>query len=204
LTQIKYSKQISVTKSFLDYPNVNKDIAVINNGVELSEFTGQKVKKSKQFTFLYVGRDHPSKGINFLRQAFKQVNKNFPQTRLKLVTKGKITGKRLAKIYLASSAFVLPSLVEGQPLTLLEAWAAKLPTVATRTPGVNEIASNNKNAILVKPGSSSSLVKAMMQILQMSRSARLKLGISGYNKVKKNFAWDKIAKKTFDIYLSLI
>ncbi len=203
LTKISYNAQVSVTKSFLKYPNVNKKISVIRNGVDLSKFNSVKVKKNTKFTLLYIGRDHPTKGISILKQAFDEVKLVHPQIKLKLITGG-ITGKKLIREYKQAHVFVLPSLVEGQPIVLLEAWAAKLPVIATKTPGVAEIVTHNYDAILIRPGDATQLSHAISQIYQMNPIQRRNLGQNGYQKVKQFFTWQKVAAATFKIYQQIL
>ena len=197
LTGIKYTQQISVTQSFLKYPNVNKNISVIRNGVDIKAFDKVKIKKSKNFTLLYVGRDHPTKGLDILRLAFAQVNRQYPQIKLKLVTGG-LSGQQLIKAYKRAHAFVLPSLVEGQPLVLLEAWAAKLPVIATKTAGVAEIATS-RNTVLVNPGSSNQLAQAIIKLYTMPSHKRQALAQAGYQSVQ-GFTWATVAAQTASVY----
>ena len=196
LTGIKYTHQISVTKSFLIYPNINKNISVINNGVDISIFNKVKTKKNKHFTLLYVGRDHPTKGLDILHAAFALAKKHDPDIALQIVTN--LTGQKLIKVYKQAHAFVLPSLVEGQPLVLLEAWAAKLPVIATKTAGVVDMATP-KEAILVDPGNVNQLHQAINKLLGLSPRQRLSLATAGYHKARQ-FTWDKTARHTATIY----
>lgn len=200
LTKIKYTYQVSVTKSFTKYSNVNKKISIIGNGVNIKEFNSVNVKKNKYFTLLYVGRDHSTKGVPILKSAFKQVKTKFSDIKLKLITNGKIKGKKLIKEYKKAHAFVLPSLVEGQPLVMLEAWAAKLPVIATKTAGVKEIATNNHDAILINPGNQNQLENAIIRIVNMSKPSRSKLGENGYKKVAQTFTWKKVTAQLLGVY----
>lgn len=201
LTRIPYSHQISVTKSFLNYPNVNKNISVIPNGVDIQAINKVKAKKNKYFTLLYVGRDHPTKGLSILKSAFKQVKARYPKVQLKLIT-GQLTGTELIKAYKRSHAFVLPSLVEGQPLVLLEAWAAKLPVIATKTAGVSELATHNRNALLIDPGNQAQLTQAIIKLYKMSPNQRKKLALAGYRLAQK-LTWEKTAAQTTAVYAQI-
>ena len=198
LTRIHYTRQISVTRSFLNYPNINKNISVINNGVDIRAFDKVKVKKNTKFTLLYVGRDHPTKGLEILRAAFIKAQRHYPRIQLQVVT-GDLTGEQLIKAYKQAHAFVLPSLVEGQPLVLLEAWAAKLPVIATKTAGVLELAQHNQNAILVDPGSVSQLHQAIIRLLRLSPRQRTTLALAGYRQARQ-FTWAKTASQIISVY----
>lgn len=196
LTRIPYTHQISVTRSFLRYPNVNKNISVISNGVDVARFDKIKTKKSKDFTLLYVGRDHPTKGLHILRAAFAQIKSQYPHLKLRIITG--LTGNRLIQAYKQAHAFVLPSLAEGQPLVLLEAWAAKLPVIATATAGVLEIA-HPHTAILVDPASVSQLHQAIIRLLRLSPRQRANLALAGHRRARQ-FTWTKTAALTVSVY----
>ncbi|PIS09367.1 hypothetical protein COT75_01675 [Candidatus Beckwithbacteria bacterium CG10_big_fil_rev_8_21_14_0_10_34_10] len=201
LTRIKYDQVISVSSNYLQYRNVNKNITVISNGVEVENFDKVKVKKEKPFKILFVGRNDPVKGINYLRKAMKKVRKEFPHVRLIIITGG-IKHEDLIREYKASHVFVLPSLSEGQPLTLLEAWAAKLPVIVTRVGENPKMVQNGINGYLVKPKDSSGLSKAILRVLKDKN--RDILGQKGYNLVKEKYSWQKCAQKTHEIYKQLV
>jgi glycosyltransferase involved in cell wall biosynthesis len=57
--------------------------------------------------------------------------------------------------------FVLPSLAEGQPLALMEALAAGLPSIASAVSGIPELLGNGTYGALVPPGDPRSLADAM-------------------------------------------
>jgi len=61
--------------------------------------------------------------------------------------------------------FVLPSVKEGFPYTLLEAVAAAVPTVATRVGGIPEIAAQYDALTLVPPHDAQALAYAVQKIL---------------------------------------
>lgn len=200
LTKNKYNHQISVTKSFLKHQNINKHISVIPNGVNTKLFDKYNVPKRKKFTLLYVGRTQKVKGLHILKAAYSRIKHEIPDINFKLVTNGALRGKSLIKQYKQSHVFILPSLSEGLPLVLLEAWAAKLPVIATKTSGVKEIATHKKNAILVQPNNVSQLASAIRFVYKLSSPARSNLGMRGYKKVKKEFNWSQISNQTFNIY----
>lgn len=198
-TQKKFAAVISVSSAFLKYPNVNTNIQVIPNGVDVTEFDVVRVDKYPDPTLIWVGRDDPSKGVNILRQAIAKVRKKVPNLQAKLVTGGALTGKALIRAYKRSHLFVLPSLAEGQPITLLEAWAAKLPVVATSVGDNPSMVKNGINGYLVEPGNSTQLADAIHRVLR-ARNKDIKMGEAGYQMVKQDYTWDKTAAATWKVY----
>lgn len=220
LFKLRYDYQITVSSDFLKYPNINKNIAIIGNGVDLSPFERVEVKKARLFKILFVGRLHPQKGLFYLADAVKIINQKYPQVQVvivgegpqevklkkylakaglssKFIFKGKLTGKSLISEYKSSHLFVLPSVYEGFPLTLLEAWAAKLPVVVTAVGEISKLVKNRVNGVVVKPANSQKLSEAIVSVIE--NKERENLGLQGY-KVAKQFSWGKIAQKTYQVF----
>jgi len=62
---------------------------------------------------------------------------------------------------------VLPSLfAEGCPLTLLEAMAVRRPIIASRSGAIPEIIENGRSGLLVEPGSSDAIYRALVELLE--------------------------------------
>lgn len=62
--------------------------------------------------------------------------------------------------------FVLPSIAEGTPVTILEAMASGLPVIATRVGGIPEVVRHNETGILVPPADTHALANAMATYYQ--------------------------------------
>src|SRR3989344_3960973 len=65
----------------------------------------------------------------------------------------------------AFDAFILPSVKEGQPWTILETMAAEVPIVATNIAGIPEMIENEKSGLLVEPADPLALASAIERIL---------------------------------------
>lgn len=229
LTQIRYTKEISVSQSFLRHPNRNRNIKVISNGVNLSLFDGTKAtnKKKKFFDYLWVGRFDQVKGIEILLKAFSKVRKQNSFVRLTLVGGGQnentikalvsqlsiggsvhfISKKSLPElplIYKQADVFILPSLSEGQPVTLLEAWAARLPVIVTDVGDNVRFVRSGENGFLVRAGSVEELALIMSHLCRFSTSKLKNIGKKGYELVKKQFQWDDKVTEIEKIYLKLL
>jgi glycosyltransferase involved in cell wall biosynthesis len=71
----------------------------------------------------------------------------------------------------ASDSFVLPSLWEGLPLALVEAMAGRLPVIATRVSGTEQVMIDGKTGWVVPPGDAPALAVAMRELLADDRRA---------------------------------
>ena len=224
LFRFKYDCEISVDHSIKEYGNSNTCVEVIPNGVDTSKFDIVETRKSGKFRILFVGKFTEQKGLGYLVEAAKEVVKKNPSVEFHLIgsgpleeevrteiqnsglgqyfkLRGEIYGEDLILEYKASDVFVLPSIYEGQPLTLLEAWAAKLPVVATNVGGNRHFVRNSVNGYLVDAKDSKALADALVKV--MEDPDREKIGEAGYNLVKEHYSWDAAAEKTYAVYKNL-
>ena len=87
----------------------------------------------------------------------------------------------------AADALVLSSLWEGLPMSLLEAGACGLPSIATDVPGSRALIREGVTGFLAESGSADSLRRAMLRLMQMGRGDRLKMGIDARRRVVEQF-----------------
>jgi glycosyltransferase involved in cell wall biosynthesis len=198
LTKIHYDAIISVSSNFLNYPNVNKNIFIIPNGVSTELFDKIRISKAPPYKIIFVGRNDPIKGLKYLQAAMKLVDLKIPQAKLVVITSS-YDEKELIKEYKSSHLFVLPSLSEGQPLTLLEAWAAKLPVIVTAVGENPKMIRHGYNGYMVKPTSIQELASTIIKALK-DYPKSCTLGERGYDLVKTNYSWTMVARRTYEIY----
>ena len=103
----------------------------------------------------------------------------------------------------ALDIFVLPSLTEGFPLSLLEAMAAGLPVVATRVGGVPEIVSHGVTGLLVPPGSPDVLAGAIQELLE-NHDLAAAMGQAGRYRVAHSFSLDAMVDRTLEQYQQVL
>ena len=86
----------------------------------------------------------------------------------------------------ALDLFVLPSLWEGLPNSLLEAMAMGLPVVASGVDGIAEIVENGKNGLLVPPKYPKALSRKILELIQ-DPAARARLGEAARKTINDRF-----------------
>lgn len=82
-------------------------------------------------------------------------------------------GKELRKLILKARAIVVPSLwYENQPFSILEAFAAGKPVIASDLGGMTELVKNSHGGLLVPPGDVQALAEAMEWMTTHAKKAK--------------------------------
>ncbi|MDP3732371.1 MAG: glycosyltransferase family 4 protein [Candidatus Omnitrophota bacterium] len=95
--------------------------------------------------------------------------------------------------------FVLPSLVEGLPVVILEAMAAKKAVITTPVGGNPEIVIDKETGTLILPEDSERLAEAIIYHLENPELSK-RMGEKGQERVKKYFSLAQMLNKVMDIY----
>ena len=98
------------------------------------------------------------------------------------------------KFFDSIDIFCLPSLSEPFGIILLEAFLHAKPVVTTASEGPREIATHNKNALVVPIGGIKEMAETIKQFLDNPRLAE-DLALTGMKTVKETYAMDVVAKK---------
>jgi glycosyltransferase involved in cell wall biosynthesis len=106
--------------------------------------------------------------------------------------------EELADAYAAADVAVIPSLHEGFPLVLLEAWASGTPVVATGVGGLREAIQSGTNGLLVEPRDPLGLAEGIVQVMEQG-TLRQRL-IREAQKQLTEFAWSTIAERLAAVY----
>ncbi len=109
----------------------------------------------------------------------------------RLVMRGHVSD--MPDFYSGLDIFVLPShSSEGLPRVLLEAMAAGLPVIATRTEGVGDVVVDGQNGLTVQKQNPDAMAAAMMRLIE-DRELAQHLGENGRRRVLEHFTAERVA-----------
>lgn len=222
---------ISVSKTIQSYLKKKYDhpAVYIPNGISNPQLCDPKLINNfsleKGNYILFLGMLEPEKNCDLLIKAFKQIKTdkklviaggpNHTQNYYKelqkcadgdqrIVFTGTVTGKLLNELYSNAFIFVLPSKSEGLPVVLLEAMSYGLPVLCSDIkPNIEIVGNKDEYALTFKTNDLNCLKKQLSKML-ISQNGMNKKAKSAKNYVINNYNWDTIAKKTEDVYQSLV
>ncbi|MBK9216009.1 MAG: glycosyltransferase family 4 protein [Chloracidobacterium sp.] len=108
----------------------------------------------------------------------------------------------LLTLVAAADIFVLASLQEGLPISLIEAMELGRPSVATRIGAIPEAITDGKNGILIAPSDPDELAAAIIDLIN-DKAKRERLGAAGAETVRASFNAARAAEEVVDIYDSV-
>jgi glycosyltransferase involved in cell wall biosynthesis len=105
--------------------------------------------------------------------------------------------------YRNADIFVTTSRSDGTPVSILEAMASALPCIATTVGGIPEWIENQKNGLLIPPGSPRQLAEKIL-LLAQNPQLGLALGNAAREKIKKDGQWYTLMAAAEKDYQALI
>lgn len=93
----------------------------------------------------------------------------------------------------------MPSRVESFGLVYLEAWSNRKPVIGAYAGGVPDVISDGVDGLVVPFGDPKALSEALLSLLT-DRDRAKRLGEAGFEKVTKNYTWDKIFPRLEAVY----
>jgi colanic acid/amylovoran biosynthesis glycosyltransferase len=184
---------------------------IIHCGLDLDNYQFRNPKHKVDIIFC-AARLAPEKGFEFLLEAFKLVLAHHDQIRLRIAGDGSSKVSLQAKALdlgisdrveflgqLAetqvtnelrnSDLFVLPSLAEGVPVSLMEAMAVGVPVIATNIAGVSELVEDGVSGFLVPPTDAKTLAATILRIVS-DHDLRIQAAENGRRKIADEFDID--------------
>jgi glycosyltransferase involved in cell wall biosynthesis len=205
-------------------------VTVIGNGIDVSRFVGasptlsEELNKGQRLLIGTAGRLISQKGMEYFLMAASEVLKKFPTLLFGIVGEGPhrpalersmkdlgiernviFTGPRsdMPNVYASFDVFVLPSLEEGMPMTVLEALASGLPVIATKVGAVARLVFPNQTGILVQPREAAGLAAALISLIG-DTELRVRLGENGRSLVQNEYSSSVMSQRYLRLYEELL
>lgn len=195
----------------------------IPNGIEYGEpVPAQEITDKyglhKNDYVLFLGRIVPEKGVHYLIEAFSKLNTNkklviaggasdsneyyqhiqqMANQDSRVILTGFIQGQTLKELYSNAYIYVLPSDLEGMPMSLLEAMSYGNCCLTSDIPECAEVV--EEHAAIFQHGSVESLRKKLQELLENDDLVqRYKANAADYIVGKYN--WDDVTDQTLNLY----
>ena len=172
---------------------------------------------------VFLGRMHPIKGLDILLDAWRRIAGEFTDWHLVLAGPdedgylaalesqvqaadlsdrvsfpGGLYGSDKDSLLAAADLFVLPSRSEGMSVALLEAMAAGLPVVITKS--CNFPAAEDSGAGFAVDPDVESLTARLAKMLKTPDDRRSEMGDCGASLVHSTYSWDSVAREMLEVY----
>jgi len=169
---------------------------------------------------LSLSRLHPVKGIDILLEAMVKVPEAFlwitgsgplekdlisQSEKLGLTERVRFLGWRDDKeaLMATSDICVFPSRNDAFGAVIIEAWAAKKPNIACKSPGPKAIISDNNDGLLVEIDDVNQLAEAIKKVINNKKLAS-SLTNNGYKKFQKDYTEEVFVRNILAIYTNIL
>ncbi len=200
-----------------------RKVQVIRNCISTLDFDplrDRPVKRAGQPVVLTVARLDEQKGHRYLLKAAAQV----PEAQFVFAGDGPLRASLEAQarslgveervrflghrndipdLLADCDVFVLPSLYEGLPLSILEAMSASKPVIATQIGGTDEAVIAGETGLLIPPADPTALAAAIRTVLADKPLAQ-RLASAGRARVEQEFSAMKMVQQVIDVYAELL
>lgn len=203
---------------------------IIPNGISSRDFCPD-VPAIERFAdgklnLLFVGRLERRKGLNYLLKAYRQVQREVPNSRLIVVGPGTslkpwyqamvrryhlkdvtfvgyVSCEELPRYYKTADVFCAPATGrESFGIVLLEAMSLGKPVVASNIEGYASVITDGVDGLLVPPKDTRALAEALISVMT-DESLRRKLGTRAKARAQE-YDWDHIARRVMDYYIKVL
>ncbi len=215
-------------KSEIEKSGISEEkIEILYNGIDESLFKKCKnnipsnileLRNKTDFLLLNVASGGHVKNYKMMLKVFKKILKKYQsQYNIKLAIVGKdytmslqkldnqnilYLGKKDHKIlknfYNIADLFILPSLSEAHPWSILEAMSCELPVIASNVGGIPETIDDMR--FLIDPYDEEDMIKKIENIIKMDHEDLKKIGVLNRKKILNQFTLDIHVKRLKQIY----
>lgn len=208
-----------------EYENIRRmgfrqPVAIIPNGIDIPPFASKQGRISR--TLLFLGRVHPSKGLDMLLPAWQVVQDRFHDWRLviagpdhggylikmqhlaaqlhlkRIEFVGALKGREKWEAYRAADVFVLPSYSENFGMTVAEALAAGVPAIVSKGAPWERL-ELKKSGWWIDIGLDP-LVTCLNHALSLAPDVLAEMGQHGHGWMEEEFSWRHLGPQMAETY----
>ncbi len=200
-------------------------IEVVHNWIDITRFStersGHDRRRDDVIQIIFVGWMHEKKGVQFLIPAIKLLAESHQNFRLIMCGggglfdtldmtsrdlglerfidfRGWVKNEEVNRLLNESDIFVLPSLAEGMPNSLLQAMACGLPVVTTNVSSIPAIVKDQVNGVLVDPGSPEEICRGLIALID-NEALRHKMSAVNRKQIVENHDISRVWKRIANI-----
>ena len=227
----KYADEIIVlSKNMQEYfkQTYARETVYIPNGVQICEnrkadIIKEKYGLEKDSYFLFLARVVPEKGLHYLMDAFEKLDTDkklviaggcshseeyFSQIQARaakmdnVIMTGFVQGRELEELFSNCICYVLPSDVEGMPISLLEAMSYGCRCIVSDIPENTEVVQDF--AIKFNKSDAVDLQEKMEALLKDYQNTERWDANQIKEYIRRKYNWEDVAKETLKVYESII
>lgn len=225
----KYADEVIVlSKSVQSYfkETYGREVHYIPNGIDKQEKTApgiitQKYDLKGKDYYLFLARIVPEKGLHYLIEAYEQLKtdkklviaggsshtddymeqiRKMCKKNPDIIMTGFVQGQELQELFSNCYAYVLPSDIEGMPISLLEAMSFGCNCLVSNIPENIEVVKDK--AFSFEKSSVDSLYNSLCQLEELSVEEWSSKGTAIQKYAQENFGWDDVTLQTIKLYES--
>lgn len=226
---VKYADEVIVlSKNVQNYfkETYGRDVRYIPNGIDKQQKVQPQIITEKyglngKDYYLFLARIVPEKGLHYLIDAFEELDTDKKlviaggsshtddymeqiisrcEKNTDIVTTGFVQGQELQELFSNCYAYVLPSDIEGMPISLLEAMSFGCNCLVSDIPENMEVVKDK--AYSFEKSNVDSLVSSLKQLENLSVTEWEQKGAEIQKYTQQNFGWDDVTEKTIRLYES--
>ncbi|MYL53666.1 glycosyltransferase [Pontibacillus yanchengensis] len=207
----------SFRKPLKEYEALDEKMIRVRTGID---FSVEDVNRNpNQVVITCIARLSPRKGHSYLLEALSQMKENLNHVKVNIVGEGtmreslekqakqlkleniRFLGKRfdIEEILATSDIYVLPTLNDNFPISVLEAMFAKQAIITTNCGGIPEMIEHNRTGVICEPGNVQQLTEAL-ELLIKDASFRKILGTNAYHYANQYLTNEKMVEGIEEAY----
>jgi glycosyltransferase involved in cell wall biosynthesis len=180
----------------------------------------------EEIVVIFVSMNYDIKGLDYLMMGLSKFKEKHPKEKFKLLIIGKSNSRKyislaekigiqdnvlytgtiphdhIAKFYLASDIFSMPSRFDTFGLTVLEAMAASLPVIVSTNVGAKDIVKQGINGFIIDNAKHKDEIADAIELL-WNNDVRMRMSIESFN-TALNYRWEKAVGKYCNLYREIV